>query len=222
MREGRLTPLFWLMIKYKKQFFSRHDKKLLPAIRKAVIGIAGAGGLGSNVAVSLARVGIGKLIFADFDNVEITNLNRQQFFFKQLGDPKVEALKNNLEKINPFSEYEIHDLKLDPESIISIYRDVDVMIEAFDKADQKQMLIETWLEHFPDKPIIAASGITGYGKNELIHTRQIDNLYIIGDEESELIEHVSPMAPRVAIVANMQANLAVELIIAKELDLINR
>lgn len=203
------------MIKYKKQFFSKHDKKLLPAIRKAVVGIAGAGGLGSNIAVSLARVGIGKLIFSDFDSVEITNLNRQQFFFKQLGDPKVEALKENLENINPFSEYEIHDLKLNPGNIVDIYRDVDVMIEAFDLADQKQMLIETWLKHFPDKPIIAASGIAGYGRNELIHTRKIDNLYIIGDEESELIDHVSPMAPRVAIVANMQANLALELILSK-------
>jgi len=217
MREGRLTPLFWLMIKYKNQFFSKHDKKLLPAIRKAVIGIAGAGGLGSNVAVSLARVGIGKLIFCDFDCVEITNLNRQQFFFKQLGDPKVEALKENLENINPFSEYEIHDLKLDPENIRDIYRDVDVMIEAFDLADQKQMLIETWLKQFPDKPIIAASGLAGFGNNELIHTRKVDNLYIIGDEESELLEHVSPMAPRVAIVANMQANLALELILSSKI-----
>ncbi len=205
------------MIINKKQFFSKHDQKLLPSIRKAVIGIAGAGGLGSNIAVSLARVGIGKLIISDFDIVDITNLNRQQFFITQLGEPKVKALKENLNNINPYSEYDIHDVKLIPENIVSIYKDVDILIEAFDRADQKQILIETWLQNFPQKPIIAASGLAGFGGNEKLHTRKIDNLHIVGDEESELQENISPMAPRVAIVANMQANLALELII-KEFD----
>ena len=197
----------------QKDFFSKHDPKILPIIRKATVGIAGAGGLGSNVAVSLARVGIGKLIIADFDTIEASNLNRQQYFIEQIGKPKVKALLENLKKINPFSEYQIHHIKLDENNIPLIYKDVDIMVEAFDKAEMKKMLIETWLSHFPGKPIIAASGLAGYGMNELIHTKKLDNLYICGDEITKLKTNISPMAPRVGIVANMQANLVLEMLL---------
>ena len=197
----------------KSQFFSKHDPKILPIIRKATIGIAGAGGLGSNVAVSLARVGIGKLVIADFDMIETSNLNRQQYFFEQIGKPKVIALLENLKKINPFSEYQIHHIKLDENNIPLIYKDVDIMVEAFDKAEMKKMLIETWLSEFPQKPIIAASGLAGYGMNEKIHTKKFDNLYICGDEITKLKTGISPMAPRVGIVANMQANLVLEMLL---------
>ena len=182
-------------------FFSKHDPKILPIIRKATIGIAGAGGLGSNVAVTLARVGIGKLIIADFDKIETSNLNRQQYFFDQIGKPKVIALLENLKKINPFSEYKIYHIKLDKKNIPIIFKDVDIMVEAFDKAEMKKMLIETWLSEFPEKPIIAGSGLAGYGKNEIIHTHKFHNLYLCGDEESNLQKGISPMAPRVGIVA---------------------
>jgi sulfur carrier protein ThiS adenylyltransferase len=199
----------------KKDFFSAHDPKIIPTLQKAVIGIAGAGGLGSNIAVSLTRAGIGKLIVADFDRIEPSNLNRQQFFMDQIGMPKVIALLENLKKISPFSQYQVHEIKLNEESIPFIYKDVDIMIEAFDKAEMKSMLIETWLTNFPKKPLIAASGLTGWGKNDILHTRKIDNLYICGDEETNLIEGISPMAPRVGIVANMQANLALEILLSK-------
>ena len=196
----------------QSEFFSKHDPKILPILRKAVIGIAGAGGLGSNIAVSLARAGIGKLIIADFDIIEPSNLNRQQFFIHQIGMPKVEALKENLLVVNPFSEYEIHNLKIDSGNISDIFSKVNIMAEAFDKAEMKQMLIETWLTEFSEIPIIAGSGLAGYGKNELLHTRKYGNLYICGDEETELTEGITPMAPRVGIVANMQANLILELL----------
>ena len=195
------------------EFFSKHDPEILPVIRKATIGIAGAGGLGSNVAVSLARTGIGKLIIADFDVLETSNLNRQQYFIEQIGEPKVKALLENLKKINPFSVYQIHHIKLDEKNITLIYKDVDIMVEAFDKAEMKKMLIETWLSHFPDKPVIAGSGLAGFGMNEKIHTKKTGNLYICGDEETELTEGITPIAPRVGIVANMQANLVLELLI---------
>ena len=201
----------------KKEFFSAHDPKIIPILQKAVIGIAGAGGLGSNIAVSLTRAGIGKLVVADFDKIEPSNLNRQQFFVDQIGIPKVIALLENLNKISPFTQYQMHEVKLNEENIPFIYKDVDIMIEAFDKAEMKAMLIETWLTHFPNKPIIAASGLTGWGKNEILHTRKIDNLYICGDEESDLQKGISPMAPRVGIVANMQANLVLELILREKL-----
>jgi len=200
----------------KKDFFSAHDQKIIPFLQKAVIGIAGAGGLGSNIAVSLTRAGIGKLVIADFDKIEPSNLNRQQFFIDQIGMPKVIALLENLNKISPFTQYQVHEIKLDEENIPFIYKDVDIMVEAFDKAEMKTMLIETWLTHFPNKPIIAASGLAGWGKNELLHSRKIDNLYICGDEITDLQTGISPMAPRVGIVANMQANLVLELILNED------
>ncbi len=107
----------------------------------------------------------------------------------------------------------MHEIKLNEENIPFIYKDVDIMVEAFDKAEMKTMLIETWLTNFPDKPIIAASGLASWGKNELLHSRKIDNLYICGDEETDLQTGISPMAPRVGIVANMQANLVLEILL---------
>ena len=198
---------------WKDEFFSKHDPGIIPVLRSAVVGIAGAGGLGSNVAVSLARAGIGNLIIADFDKIEPSNLNRQQYFIHQIGMPKVIALLNNLKQINPFSDYQMHEIKLDEKNIPIIFKDIDILVEAFDKAEMKKMLIETWIQHFPDKPIIAASGLAGYGKNEIIHTHKFDNLYICGDEESDITNGISPMAPRVGIVANMQANLVLELLL---------
>jgi sulfur carrier protein ThiS adenylyltransferase len=197
----------------EKKFFSKHDPRILPLLRVSVVGIAGAGGLGSSVAVSLARAGIGKLIIVDFDRIEISNLNRQQYFWTQVGKVKVQALLENLRKINPFSEYVGFQRRITPKNVKTIFGKVDLLIEAFDRAGQKQMLIESWIAHFPDRPIIAASGLSGWGRNQKIRQRRVGNLYICGDEESEPARGISPMAPRVGIVANMQANLAVELLV---------
>lgn len=201
------------MKNFEKEFFAKHDPEILPVLRAGVIGIAGAGGLGSNAAIALARAGIGKLIIADHDRIEMSNLNRQQYFWVQIGKVKVRALLENLKKISPFSEYVGHHVRLTPKNIPRIFKTVDVMIEAFDLADQKEMLLEAWISHFPDKPIIMASGLSGFGKNQKLRTRRIGNVYICGDEESEAEEGISPMAPRVGIVAGMQANLAVELLV---------
>ncbi|HAF95855.1 MAG: thiamine biosynthesis protein ThiF [Elusimicrobia bacterium GWC2_51_8] len=196
-----------------KDLFARHDTRILAALKAGTVGIAGAGGLGSNVAVSLARAGVGRLIIADFDKIEPSNLNRQQYFIKQIGRRKVEALQENLKKINPFSEYIVHDVKVIRANTGRLFGEADILIEAFDKAGQKSILINTWLSLYPKKPIIAASGLAGYGKNSKLHTRKIGSLYVCGDGETECPKGISPMAPRVAIVANMQANLAVELLV---------
>ncbi|HEK86566.1 MAG: sulfur carrier protein ThiS adenylyltransferase ThiF [Candidatus Saccharicenans sp.] len=196
----------------EKEFFSRHDPELLPVLRQAVVGIAGAGGLGSNVAVSLARAGVGKLIIADHDRVYPSNLNRQQYFIDQIGRPKVEALLENLKRMNPFSEYEIHYTRVTPKNIAKLFGEAQVLVEAFDKAEEKSMLINSWLSLFPDRPIVVASGLSGFGKNNKIKTRRMGQLYLCGDEESEPTDKVSPMAPRVGIVANMQANVVIELL----------
>ena len=201
------------MKSFEAEFFSKHDPHVVPILRAGVIGIAGAGGLGSNAAIALVRAGIGKLIIADHDRIEMSNLNRQQYFWAQIGKVKVRALLENLRKISPFSELVGHHVRLTAKNIPSLFRTVDVMIEAFDLADQKEMLLETWISHFPGKPIVMASGLSGLGKNQRLKTRKIGIVYICGDEESEAKEGISPMAPRVGIVAGMQANLALELLV---------
>jgi sulfur carrier protein ThiS adenylyltransferase len=198
---------------FEKKQFSKHDPGILSILRSSTVGIAGAGGLGSNAAVSLARAGLGKLIIADFDRVEPSDLNRQYYFIEQVGKPKVEALLENLKRINAYSQYQIHLTKIEPGNVATIFGAADVLVEAFDKAEMKQMLVDTWLSLFPHRPIIVASGLAGLGKNEKLHTRKMGNLYICGDEETGIEERISPMAPRVGIVANLQANLALELLV---------
>jgi len=199
----------------EKEFFAKHDPDILPILRAGVVGIAGAGGLGSNAALALARAGIGKLIIADSDRIEITNLNRQQYTWSQIGKIKVEALVANLRKANPFSDYVGIHRRITRTNAAAIFAEADILIEAFDRADQKQMLIETWIARFPDRPVIAASGLSGFGENRKIGQRRIGDLYICGDEASEPRPGISPMAPRVGIVANMQANLAIELLVRR-------
>jgi sulfur carrier protein ThiS adenylyltransferase len=194
-------------------FFSRHDPAVLAVLRRSVIGIAGAGGLGSNVAFALARAGVGKLIIADFDRIEPSNLNRQQYFIRQIGRVKVDALVENLKRIQPFSVYVGRRVKVSRKNVGTLFGEADLLVEAFDRADQKEMLIEAWIDAFPDRPVIAASGLSGFGQNNRIRQRRVGTLYICGDEESEPRPGISPMAPRVGVVAHMQANLAVELLV---------
>lgn len=179
------------------------------------VGIAGAGGLGSNCAVALARVGIGKLVIADFDSIVESNLNRQYYFYNQLGQKKVQALKDNVHRINPQVQVDIHDTRLDALNIPLIFSSCDIIIEAFDLAEAKQMIIETVLEKMPDKKLVCGIGLAGWGKNNNLRTESIENLYICGDQESETSDLLPPLAPRVGIVANMQANQVLELLLGE-------
>jgi sulfur carrier protein ThiS adenylyltransferase len=200
-------------LKFARKYFSGRDPLVLDALRRSTVGIAGAGGLGSNAALCLARAGVGRLIIADSDRIEPSNLNRQQFFVDQVGRPKVEALRENLLRANPYSVYEIHKVRITRRNAAKIFESVDVLVEAFDRAAAKEMLIEASLARFPGRPIVAASGLAGYGRNRKLHTRKLGNLYICGDEESQSPRGISPMAPRVALVGAMQANLVVELLV---------
>ena len=162
-----------------------------------------------------------RLLIADFDRVELSNLNRQYYFRDQIGQSKVEALKDNLLKINPDLQVEIYDRKLDSENLIEIFNQVHVLIEAFDQADQKEMLLETALETWPDRPLVIGIGMAGYGHTELLRIRVSGNIYICGDGISEISPDNPPIAPRVGIVANMQADKTIELILeieSKEVD----
>ncbi|HBE88956.1 MAG TPA: thiamine biosynthesis protein ThiF [Elusimicrobia bacterium] len=197
----------------EKKIFSRHDPAVLAALRPAVVAVAGAGGLGSNIAVALARAGVGRLVIADFDKVEPSNLNRQQYTVDQIGRRKVRALRDNLRRAAPFTAVTAHDVKVTPANVKKLFGGAGLLIEAFDRADQKAMLIRTWLSLFPDRPLIAASGLAGYGCNARLRTRRMGGLYVCGDGCTEPAPGLSPMAPRVALVAAMQANLAVELLV---------
>jgi len=177
------------------------------------VGIAGAGGLGSNCASALARVGIGKIIIADFDIVEESNLNRQFYFFHQIGTKKAESIRKNLLMINPGLKIESYDVFLTPENVPVIFKDCDVVVEAFDKAAQKKMLIETILSSFPEKPLVIGLGMAGFGMNDTLKTVKNGNLYICGDGVSEIADDLPPIAPRVGIVANMQANTVLEILL---------
>lgn len=185
-------------------------------LSKFRVGIAGAGGLGSNCAAALARSGVGTLVISDFDTLEKANINRQFYFADQIGMQKTEALKLNIERINPKIKMIVHNTKLDKENIPVIYSGCDVIVEAFDSADMKEMLISTVQTMMPGIPVVVGSGMAGWGNNELIKYRKIDDyLYVCGDEISEVSEDMPPMAPRVGIVSHMQANVVIDILMKK-------
>jgi sulfur carrier protein ThiS adenylyltransferase len=193
---------------------ARHTPGVHKKLKAATVGIAGLGGLGSAVATALARVGIGRLIIADFDVVEPSNLNRQHYFIDQIGLPKTDATVSNLRKINPYVEVEAHCVKLAPDNIFPMFGTCDVMIEAFDGAEQKAMLLQNFSTARPEVPFIGASGLAGYASGETIRIKQLgSNRYIVGDLETGSRPGCGLMAPRVGIAAHMQANLALRLLV---------
>ena len=199
---------------YIDQIFERNVPGITNILLKKTIGIAGLGGLGSNIAVSLVRSGVGRLLVADYDRVEPSNLNRQFYFLEDIGKKKTEALSVYLKKINPGLILETNWIKLSRSNVCDVFKKADLLIEAFDKAEEKAWLIEAWSECFPKKPIIVASGLAGYGKTEMLKIERSGNLYICGDGMSESIMGLN--AARIAIVANMQANMAIELLVNNE------
>ncbi len=177
------------------------------------VGIAGAGGLGSNCAASLVRSGVGKLIIADYDVVTEENLNRQFYFKKQTGCKKVEALRDNLLRINPKCLLQMHDTKVDEGNISLLFSVCDVVVEAFDDAGQKRMLIEYMLTYLPHIPLVAASGMAGWGRSHLIKVVKSGNLYVCGDGVTEIAPDNPPIAPRVNVVANLQADTVLDILL---------
>jgi len=181
-------------------------------LSRYIVGIAGAGGLGSNCAVALARTGIGSLVLCDHDVVEKSNLNRQYYFISQIGMAKTEALRNNIAQINPKVVVVTYNITNIPE----IFSGCDVIVEAFDKKEMKEMLIETVQEEMPGVPLVVGSGLAGWGRSEALRYRKIDEtLYLCGDESTEVSEEMPPMAPRVIMVAGMQANTVLEILMGK-------
>lgn len=196
---------------------SRHTPGVHQKVKKVTVGIAGVGGLGSHVALALTRLGIGHLILADFDVVEPSNLNRQQYFIDQLGMPKVEALKEILSRINPYIEITANNVRVDESNLTEIFGQVDILVEAFDTPEAKAMLVNTALHKLTTVPIVAASGLAGYNEANLIQTRKVsDRLYLIGDLTSAAAPGWGLMPPRVMVTAGHQANQVLRLILNEE------
>lgn len=191
-------------------------KKIRMNLKKSSVGIAGVGGLGSNIAVSLARAGIGRLVIVDFDKVEESNLNRQYYFLDQIGMDKVEALKKTLFRINKSLKVEVLNYRLMKNKMDKPFHNVDVVVEALDKAETKTMFIEEIMQKLPEIPIVGCSGVAGYGHSDRIITKKLRNLYLVYDEEARDSDVDVLIAPRVILMANWQANLVLEILLGED------
>lgn len=190
--------------------FSDSDIKRLRSVK---VGIAGAGGLGSNCAVNLARCGFRKLVIADLDVVEYSNLDRQFYFYDQVGRNKVEALKENLLRINSLMEIETFKGKVTQVNAKEIFIDCEAVVEAFDKAEEKKMLVEALMEN--GKFMVSASGISGIGNSDAISIRKIgEKLVLVGDLVSDISESPA-VSPRVNVAAAKQADIVLEYVLGK-------
>lgn len=202
------------MSKQDESIFDRNVPGSTDILQKATVGIAGCGGLGSNAAVSLVRAGVGRLILVDFDVVEASNLNRQYYFQSDIGRVKVEALADRLREINPKVVLDIHNHKLTPEDVSNLFNEADILIEAFDKAESKHWLIEAWCKAFPKKNIVVASGLSGAGATDQLRLQKAGTVYFCGDGVTDM--SLGLCAPRVALAANMEANVAISLLLGLE------
>ncbi|QYR66201.1 sulfur carrier protein ThiS adenylyltransferase ThiF [Fusobacterium animalis] len=200
----------------EEDLLKRNVKGISKKLKKTRVCILGLGGLGSNVAVLLTRSGIGYLKLVDFDIVEASNLNRQQYRVSHIGMKKTEAMKSIIREINPFVETEVLDIKVDRENIYSTVGDIEIVVEAFDRAETKAMLMEELLTN-TNKIVVSASGMAGLGSANEIVTRKIkDNFYLIGDNYSDYEEYSGIMSTRVMICAAHQANVVLRLILGEE------
>ena len=183
----------------------RHGQERQQHLYTASVGIAGLGGLGSNIAVQLTRLGIGYLILADCDRVEISNLNRQSYRLCDIGRPKPEALTEQLLQINPYLCYEPHFLKLTPQNIPEIFAGCNIICEAFDDPEQKAMLTETVLQRLPQAIALAlpAPAITT--------SRRLNRFYLCGDGTADIAADGSLLAPRVSVCAAHAATMVMRL-----------
>ena len=210
------------MIPTKKEWIQalddRHGIEFQKKISSTTVAVCGLGGLGSNIAISLARAGIGKLILIDFDKVDITNLHRQQYKANQIGMCKTEALQNNLKEINPYLETKIHTICLDESNAKDVLADADIICEAFDNAEAKANIVNFVLSEMPDKYIVAASGMAGLDSANLIKTRKVSKrFYLCGDEVSDVKDGIGLVSTRVMLCAAHQAHTVLR-IIAEEYE----
>lgn len=192
----------------------RHGKKVYDILKDSTVGIAGLGGLGSNVALSLTRAGIGGLKLVDFDRVDLSNLNRQQYGVRHLGRYKTEALTEVLLEVNPYLKVESHAIRVEEHNVRELFGGLSILCEAFDVPENKAMLVNTALEVLPETTLVSASGMAGYGSSNSIVTKKIaKRFYLCGDGTSQVRPDAGLMAPRVMLCAAHEANMIVRLLL---------
>jgi len=195
---------------------ARHGSDLQERFSAASVAVCGLGGLGSNIAIALARAGIGKLLLIDFDRVDITNLHRQQYKADQIGRYKTDALAENLAEIAPYTEVKAVTAKLTEDNFAELLRDADIICEAFDRAESKAMLVNGVLEQLPDCYLVAASGMAGMDTPNVIQTRKITSrFYLCGDGISEISDTTGLFASRVMLCAAHQAHTVLRILAGK-------
>ncbi len=190
-----------------------HNPEIARKLSEASVGIAGAGGLGSNIAMALARSGVGHIVIVDFDKVETSNLNRQYFFQDQVGEFKVEALRDNIERAVNTCHVEIMKKKLEKGSMHEPFEEVDVVVEALDAAGTKADLIEDILNRLPGKPLVAASGVAGVGGSERIELKRHGDLYLVQDDRALSSDEDVLLSPKVGLFAHFQANIVLDILL---------
>jgi sulfur carrier protein ThiS adenylyltransferase len=198
----------------ERMMIAKNASETREKLKNARVAIAGLGGLGSNIAVSLARLGVGELQLVDHDTVEPSNLNRQHYGISHLGMKKTDALKNQLADINPFVNIKTIDVSVTKDNAVDLFGEYDIVCEAFDNPESKAMFVSTLLSNLPDVKIVAASGMAGVGNSNDIKTRAVmKRLYICGDGASAEAAGLGIMSPRVQICAGHQANMVLRLIL---------
>lgn len=194
----------------------RHGKTLQKRFTDARVAICGLGGLGSHIAVSLARAGVGRLHLIDFDKVDLSNLHRQQYAVTQLGMYKTDALKESLAAISPYTAVRTDTLRITEHNLAGLLEEDGIICEAFDCAQAKAMLANGILEQFPDKYVIAASGMAGIDSANKIKTRKITpHFYLCGDGYSDAADSIGLLSPRVMLCAAHQAHTVLRILAGK-------
>ena len=198
---------------WNKALSERHGEDVQKKFSSATVAVCGLGGLGSNIAIALARAGVGNLILIDFDHVDITNLHRQQYKANQIGMDKTDALFENLKEIAPYVVIETHTVRITEDNAVELLKDADIICEAFDNAECKAMLTNLVLETMPDKYLVAASGMAGFGSVNSIRTRKVTSkFYLCGDERSDVQSEGSLVASRVMLCAAHQAHTVLRIL----------
>lgn len=209
------------MIPSKEEMYNameqRHGKELQRKFSSSCVAVCGLGGLGSNIAVSLSRAGVGKLILIDFDKVDVTNLHRQQYKASQVGMEKTAALEQNLREISPYIELETHNVRITEDNAAGLLKEADIVCEAFDNAEAKAMLCNFVLGELQDKYLVAASGMAGIGSaNDIVTRRITKKFYLCGDGVSELADGDGLFSSRVMVCAAHQAHAVLRILALKE------
>ncbi|MFQ9933650.1 MAG: sulfur carrier protein ThiS adenylyltransferase ThiF [Lachnospiraceae bacterium] len=201
----------------RKSLESRHTKYVQDRLAKAKVAVCGLGGLGSSIAIALARCGVGELHLIDFDRVDLSNINRQQYALCELGIEKPAAMEAEIRRFSPYIIIKQDFVKITEENVYELLKDDIYICEAFDAPEEKAMLTNAVLEKFPEKYLVGASGMAGYETGNTIQTRKItSHYYLCGDGVSEIKENAGLMAPRVMICGAHQANTIIKLIIGDE------